>query len=253
MAQSQEELLRQRDAIMAQQRCRCNPTQFAAFVQGMDAVLLQWTALLLVNKHHDGTAAEDLRNRLVETFTEYGELFVDELQGFFEDFFEENRFVMVEDGSEAEAAGILNSMYKQCAQNDFSPVQGWMNSLAVYQQQNPVEHSALAAASGAAPPKPEWAEGETPVTLEGDEEAEEAASDEEQPAQQPAGFGFPTATTSGSPFAFGTTAVIPASPFAPPPPPPAPAVDKPKTKPKKKNDFVKGNDGWCTIVSNKRK
>jgi pre-rRNA-processing protein TSR2 len=116
-------------------RARATPEQLAVFFNGVDAVLQQWTALNLVTQHHvDPQAALELRSNLREWFTTEGELYSDELEEFFEDFFNGERFASVEDGSLKEVGDVLHAMYLECCRNDDTSVLRYIASLAEYQR-----------------------------------------------------------------------------------------------------------------------
>ena len=120
---------------------KATPEQFQRFVQGVEAVLSQWTALLLVNHHHDRTAASTIRHDLLRWFFEDGEVYSDELEVYFEDFFSSARYVAVEDGSCKEVADVLHEMYCRCCRDDPSMVEHFQRCLLNYQAVNPVARS----------------------------------------------------------------------------------------------------------------
>lgn len=117
-------------AMMA--RRRATDEQFGVFVTGLDAVLMQWTALNLVTQHADSTAAQALRDYLVEWFAEVGEVYSDELEGYFDDFFMQTRFASIEDGSQKEVADCLHGMYCECCHDNDASVRTYIASLDVY-------------------------------------------------------------------------------------------------------------------------
>jgi len=121
--------------------CRATEEQFAPFVTGMRAVLNQWTALLLVGAHCDPNALPSLFDHLVQWFLKDGEVYSDELEIFFEDFFNSARSVLVDDDSMKEVADALHDMYCRCCAGDFSQVELYTQSLENFRRLNPVAHS----------------------------------------------------------------------------------------------------------------
>jgi pre-rRNA-processing protein TSR2 len=150
------------------QRARATPEQLAVFFRGLDAVLMQWTALNLVAAHSDATSTQELRDELREWFEEDGEVFSDELEENFEDFFVSSRFAAIEDGSPKEVADTLHEMYVRCCRNDDSTVLQFCGSLAAYQAST----IAQCQFDGVA-------EGRPSGDAEGDAEADEADEDAE--------------------------------------------------------------------------
>ncbi|RNF08213.1 pre-rRNA-processing protein TSR2 [Trypanosoma conorhini] len=120
---------------------RATEAQFHAFVRGLDAVLNQWTALHLVAQHCDGLALQSMYQELIAWFQSEGELYSDDLEIFFEDFFTEARSVVIEDDSMKEVGDVLHEMYCRCCQNDFGLVEQYLASWEVYRQVNPVRLS----------------------------------------------------------------------------------------------------------------
>jgi pre-rRNA-processing protein TSR2 len=113
-------------------RRRVTDNQLQVFLTGLDAVLMQWTALNLVTEHTDATAAQALRSYLVAWFTEVGEVYSDELEDYFDAFFLEARFAAIEDGSQKEVADALHLMYCECCENNDSSVRMYTASLEAY-------------------------------------------------------------------------------------------------------------------------
>jgi pre-rRNA-processing protein TSR2 len=197
---------------------RCNEEQFKGFVAGIEAVLSQWTALLLVTHHRDGEALKIIRDEIVNWFWEDGEVYSDELEQYFDDFFESVRYVMVEDGSSKEVSDVMHSMYVTCAKNDFSMIHHYQQMLVVFQQANPVQQSVFGG---------NWAMDEAGQQVNVD------AEDEDDEAEQTEG------TSAGVEDEESVVAEVA----------PAAVADAARPKPQgnKKNPFKKGNDGWCTI------
>nr|CCC94766.1 conserved hypothetical protein [Trypanosoma congolense IL3000] len=120
---------------------RATPEQFERFIVGLDAVLNQWTALHLVARHCDLSALTLMRRELVKWFQTDGEVYSDDLELFFENFFAEARAVIIEDDSMKEVGDVLHDMYCRCCQDDFSTVERYVSSLEVYRNVNPVQLS----------------------------------------------------------------------------------------------------------------
>ncbi|KEG11603.1 pre-rRNA-processing protein TSR2 [Trypanosoma grayi] len=127
---------------------RATEEQFRLFVSGLDAVLNQWTALHLVAQHCDALALQSMYQELITWFQTDGEVYSDDLEIFFENFFAEARSVVLEDDSMKEVGDLLHNMYCRCCQNDYSLVEQYVASLAVYQQVNPVRLSVNAGDDG---------------------------------------------------------------------------------------------------------
>lgn len=117
-------------------RRRATEEQFAHFTEGVSAVLQQWTALGLVMSHCDAGAGTSLFQEIIQWFMREGEVYSDELELFFEDFFSQARSVIVEDDSLKEVADIIYEMYCLCGVGDYSKVQLYKSMASVYQQQN---------------------------------------------------------------------------------------------------------------------
>ncbi|ORC91700.1 uncharacterized protein TM35_000052960 [Trypanosoma theileri] len=120
---------------------RATEVQFQQFVRGMEAVLNQWTALHLVSQHCDAFALQSMFQELVSWFQTDGEVYSDDLELFFENFFAEARSVIIEDDSMKEVGDVLHEMYCRCCQNDFTQVEQFVASLEVYRRVNPVRLS----------------------------------------------------------------------------------------------------------------
>ncbi|CUG88676.1 Hypothetical protein, putative [Bodo saltans] len=200
----------------------CNEEQFKGFVAGIEAVLQQWTALLLVTRHRDGEALKIIRDEIVNWFWEEGEVYSDELEQYFDDFFESVRYVMVEDGSSKEVSDVMHSMYVTCAKDDYTMIHHYQQMLVVFQQANPVQQSVFGG---------NWAMDETGQQVNCEAEGDEDNDDDG--AEQTEG------TSAG---AEDEESVAPVAPVVVA----DPARPKPQTN-NKKNPFKKGNDGWCTI------
>ncbi|EPY24272.1 pre-rRNA-processing protein TSR2 [Strigomonas culicis] len=150
----------------------------------MEAVLNQWTALLLVAQYQDPNALPALYQELCEWFSEKGEVYPDDLEIFFEDFFNNVRSVLVEDDSMKEVGTVLHGMYCRCCRDDYSMVQQYMQSVEIYRQQNPL---ALCVNGGTGEDYEDDTDGNLPV--EGDAVEEEgsyngAITEEYAPVQQ---------------------------------------------------------------------
>lgn len=115
-------------------RRRATDEQLAVFVTGLDAVLMQWTALNLVTQHNDPTSAQSLREHLIGWFTEVGEVYSDEMEDYFEEFFLQTRFAAIEDGSPKEVGDALHQMYCECCSNNDASVRQYISSLEAYRQ-----------------------------------------------------------------------------------------------------------------------
>ncbi|CBH17067.1 hypothetical protein, conserved [Trypanosoma brucei gambiense DAL972] len=126
---------------LMRQPYRATAEQFQRFIVGLDAVLNQWTALHLVSQHCDLSALTSMYRELVSWFQKDGEVYSDDLEIFFENFFGEARSVIVEDDSMKEVGDVLHDMYCRCCQNDFSTVERYVASLEVYRRVNPVQLS----------------------------------------------------------------------------------------------------------------
>lgn len=206
--------------------------QFQLFVRGADAVLHQWTALLLVARHRDTQAANQLRNDVIQWFYEDGEVYADELEDYFVDFFEEtSRHVSVEDGSCNEVARVLHDMYVSVAKGDASHVERYVASLAVYQAHDPVQQSAFGGM---------WS-----GTADGQQVQDNEASDEDDDDDYDEEAEEEEGTTYGASGAAEVEEEVQ----------PQPQQQQKKgnnnsnnnNNKSKKNPFVKSNDGWCTV------
>jgi pre-rRNA-processing protein TSR2 len=123
-----------------QQRFRANEAQLQLFYRGLDAVLQQWTALILICRNdqqnpgqRDQTNALALRDELRSWFAEEGELYSDELEDYFAEFFDAAHGASIEDGSLKEVADVLSEMYRRCCGNDDELVVRFEHSLVVFQ------------------------------------------------------------------------------------------------------------------------
>ena len=151
------------------QRVKANEQQYKTFLRGVDAVLQQWTALNLVcqrkneknnNSNNNNNAfgvpqvnmfqdqqqpaydqgpANLMRQDLREMFSEQGEIFSDELEDYFHEFFESERAAWIQDGSLKEVADSLHEMYRRCCADDESVVARFENSLIAYQASGTIE------------------------------------------------------------------------------------------------------------------
>jgi pre-rRNA-processing protein TSR2 len=122
------------DLAAMMQRKRATDEQLHVFFHGLDAVLMQWTALNLVTMHTDSTAATEVRSHVRQWFQHTGEVYSDELEDYFEHFFSETRSASIEDDSPKEVADVLHTMYCQCCDNNDSLVKTMQASLVAYQQ-----------------------------------------------------------------------------------------------------------------------
>ncbi len=128
-------------AQFSNQRVRANDAQLRLFFRGLDAVLQQWTALNLICRYDeqnnkDQTNAFLLRDELRSWFGDEGEIYSDELEEYFFDFFEKAHAAFVEDGSLKEVADAVSQMYRRCCHNDDELVLRFEHTLAQYQAQN---------------------------------------------------------------------------------------------------------------------
>lgn len=153
------------------QTLRANEAQFAQFARGLGAVLQQWTALQLVALHCDNRAPGVLYDDLCAWHQKDGEVYVDDMEVYFDDFFDNVRFVRIEDDSMREVSNVLHNMYCRCCLNDFSLVEQYVQSLAAYQQANPV---AMSVNGGTAEDLDDGAEGGDDGAKNGSDGDEEA-------------------------------------------------------------------------------
>ena len=129
------------------QRARATDVQFAVFVSGMDAVLQQWSALELITQNETSkggqatSVAYDVREYLFEWFSDLGELYSDEVELWFEDFFAKYTFASIEDGSMKEVADVLCAMYREVCRNDDTSVRKYQGTLPMYQAQSAIARS----------------------------------------------------------------------------------------------------------------
>lgn len=122
-------------------KMRTTDQQFEGFASGLRSVLRQWTALNLVTLHCDARAGANLESYVLQWFHSQGEVYSDELELFFEDFFAAARSVAIEDDSIKEVSDVLHEMYCRCALNDFSKVEEFMAAEENYMRMNPVAAS----------------------------------------------------------------------------------------------------------------
>ncbi|RNF00651.1 pre-rRNA-processing protein TSR2 [Trypanosoma rangeli] len=188
---------------------RATEAQFQAFVRGLDAVLNQWTALHLVAQHCDGLALQSMYQELIAWFLSEGELYSDDLEIFFENFFTEARSVVIEDDSMKEVGDVLHEMYCRCCQNDFSLVEQYLASWEVYRQVNPVRLSVDA-----------------------------GGNDDEDGVDDAVGAVLGTETQDMHPTAKEAEESDGMMPSA---------QQKPWKKKGKKNAYERDSDGWCTV------
>ncbi|KPI87682.1 hypothetical protein ABL78_3220 [Leptomonas seymouri] len=120
------------------QSLRATEEQFQVFSRGLSAVLQQWTALQLVALHCDARAPTVLYEDLCAWHQRDGEVFVDDMEVYFEDFFDNVREVRIEDDSMKEVATVLHNMYCRCCANDWGLVEHYQQTLGIYTQTNPV-------------------------------------------------------------------------------------------------------------------
>lgn len=122
-------------------KARATPLQFEQFAQGVRAVFGQWTALNLVTLHCDPRAGQNLLNEVLQWFDRSGEVYSDELELFFEDYFAAARSVVLEDDSMKEVSDVLHEMYCRCCRDDYSVVSHFVSLQPLYQQLNPIAQS----------------------------------------------------------------------------------------------------------------
>ncbi|CCW60970.1 unnamed protein product [Phytomonas sp. EM1] len=128
-------------ASLVRPPCRANELQFQRFTTGLAAVLNQWTALHLVAQHCNRNALSTLYQDLVDWHEKNGEVYSDEMEDFFEEFFSTAHSVLIEDDSMKEVADVLHDMYCRCCQDDFSIVERFVQLEATYRQLDPVGRS----------------------------------------------------------------------------------------------------------------
>lgn len=157
----------------AMQTLRATEPQFKEFVRGLASVLNQWTALQLVAIHCDVEAPLSLYNDLCKWHLEDGEIFPDDLEIYFEEFFDNVRSVLIEDDSMKEVAVALHDMYCHCCRDNFSPVEQFIQSEVVYRRMNPVGLSINGAPS-------DEMDLDGPVPLLGDVANDNLANEEEE-------------------------------------------------------------------------
>lgn len=124
------------EPVFFTEKCRATEEQFQQFAAGAAAVFRQWTALGLVNLYCDHRAAETLLEYVLQWFLQNGEVYSDELELYFEDFFAASRSVIVEDDSMHEVGDILHDLYCSCCRGDYSKVQQYIAQQAVHAQLN---------------------------------------------------------------------------------------------------------------------
>lgn len=204
-------------------RCRANEAQFQQFARGLAAVMNQWTALHLVTRHIDASAFQNLYQALLDWHLKKGEVYKDEMELFFDDFFLSARSVIVEDDSLMEVSELLHRMYCRCCRDDFSTVEHFISTEAQYRQENPLAQCVNGG------------------DIEQDEDEEQLGNPttaEAALANSSDGFA-PEAENGGNEEA-----------EAPPPPPPPQQLQQqqPKQYRRKKNAVQKGKDGWSYVV-----
>jgi hypothetical protein len=199
------------DIAAMMQRKRATPEQLAVFLQGLDAVLLQWTALNLIVEHNDSNAANEMRNVLHSWFAEEGEVYSDELEDCFDHFFLDTRNAALEDGSPKEVADALHQMYYECCANNDESVRRYQQMLVVYQQSGVTNM----------------------CTFEGGEgDDDDAGDDDEVPYDDDLGEGAGYDEDDADA----------------PPPLPQQQQQQQKSKGKGKNTYTTSAGGWKTIV-----
>lgn len=210
----------------AMQSLRANEEQFQVFSRGVGAVLQQWTALQLVAAHCDARAPTVLYEDLCAWHQRDGEVFVDDMEVYFEDFFDNVREVRIEDDSMKEVATVIHNMYCRCCANDWSVAEYYQQTLPVYKQINPV---GMSVNGGTAEDLAEDAEasdeglkGET----EEEEEAEVVKAENEEEVQ-----------------------FLPMQQLqqAPPPQQKQQQTKAPKQQKKRKNASVRDKNGWNIV------
>jgi pre-rRNA-processing protein TSR2 len=225
-------------SALVQPPLRCTQEQMSWFVKGVEAVLQQWTALLLVQNHVAELTSNfrngelnpmvELRFSLLSWFERDGEVYADELEDYLEEFFENDvRCVRVEDGSIKEVSVALHNMYCQCAKNDPSVAQQYVVSLARY---NGV---ALSCSDGTA-----GGENATGVDVDGDDEDDGSADSDVAPSSRP--LDLNAVAVPFAPAAMGPAAAAPPTPAAP--------SKSSQKKNRSKNPYTRDADGWCTVT-----
>lgn len=121
--------------------CRATEPQFQQFARGLAAVMNQWTALHLVAQYCDASAFQNLYQDLIDWHVRDGEVYSDELELFFEDFFGTARSVVIEDDSMKEVGDVLHDMYCRCCKDDFTRVEHFVNTEVIFRRENPVAMS----------------------------------------------------------------------------------------------------------------
>ncbi|CAG9576715.1 conserved hypothetical protein [Leishmania major strain Friedlin] len=202
------------------QTLRANDTQFEQFTRGLGAVLQQWTALQLVAQHCDSRAPAVLYEDLCAWHKHDGEVYVDDMEVYFEEFFDNIRSARIEDDSMQEVGTVLHDMYCRCCLNDFSLVEHYLETLAMYVQTNPV---AMSVNGGTNENLEDDAEED--AELGGDAVCEEGVDNEDEesePMQAP-------------------------TPKAPQQPPQPPRHQQQPQRKKRKNTSVRSRDGWNIV------
>lgn len=223
----------------AMQTLRANEEQFQVFTRGLGAVLQQWTALQLVALHCDARAPAVLYEDLCAWHQRDGEVYVDDMEIYFEEFFDNVREVKIEDDSMKEVATVLHNMYCRCCMNDWSVAEHFQQTLPIYAQTNPV---AMSVNGGTAEDLAEDAEG--------DDYGEEG--EEENDVENAGGMDLGNEEEEGR----GTAAAAPFNPAsqvqqAPAPPPQQEQQQQkakaPKQQKKRKNASVRDKNGWNIV------
>ena len=156
--------------------CKATHDQFAMFVRGVEAILLQWTALHLVALHHDSDAMQFVHDEILEWYWNDGEVLTDELEVYFEDFFAKCS-VMLEDNSENEVADAIHKVYYEVCHNKFDIVVMYEERLHNYRKANVLGQSTFGG---------EWEGGATGGMVErvDDNGAGEAEDEEDAPCTE---------------------------------------------------------------------
>ncbi|AYU79995.1 hypothetical protein LdCL_270016500 [Leishmania donovani] len=202
------------------QTLRANDIQFEQFTRGLGAVLQQWTALQLVAQHCDSRAPAVLYEDLCAWHKRDGEVYVDDMEVYFEEFFDNIHSARIEDDSMQEVGSVLHDMYCRCCLNDFSMVEHYLQTLTMYAQTNPV---AMSVNGGTAENLEDDAEEDAEVG--GDADSEEGVDNEDEESE-------PMQTSA---------------PQAPQQPPQTPRHQQQPQRKKRKNASVRSKDGWNIV------
>ncbi|CBZ28210.1 conserved hypothetical protein [Leishmania mexicana MHOM/GT/2001/U1103] len=204
------------------QTLRANDAQFEQFTRGLGAVLQQWTALQLVAQHCDSRAPAVLHEDLCAWHKRDGEVYVDDMEVYFEEFFDNIRSARIEDDSMHEVGTVVHDMYCRCCLNDFSMVEHYLQTLAIYAQTNPV---AMSVNGGTAENLEDDAEEDAEVG--GDADCEEGVDNEDEESEP-------------------MQALTPQAPQQPSQAPRHQQQQQPQRK-KRKNASVRSKDGWNIV------